>query len=46
MMVECVLWDSGMCNLYLNVVMCVVWGAVECGLDVEWCVEMWWSDLM
>ena len=43
---ECVLWDSGMCNLYLNVVMCMVWCVVVCGLDVEWCVEMWWSDLM
>ena len=36
--------DSVMCNLYLNVVMCLA--HVECGRDVEWCAEMWRSDLM
>ena len=35
-----------MCNLYLNVVMSMVWREVECGRDVEWCTEMWCSDLM
>ena len=43
---RCVLWDSVMCNLYLNVVMCMAWCEVECGRDVEGCAEMWWSDLM
>ena len=46
---ECVLWDSGMCNLYLKCgdVRGMVWGEVECGRDVEWCAETWWpSDLM
>ena len=44
---ECVLWDSVMFNLYLNVsVMCMAWCEVECGRDVEWCAEMWWGDLM
>ena len=33
------LWDSGMCNLYLNVVMRLAWCEVECGRDVEWCAE-------
>ena len=28
---------SVMCNLYLNVAMCMVWCEVECG-HVEWCV--------
>ena len=27
--------DSVMCNLYLNVVMCIAWCEVECGRDVE-----------
>ena len=40
-----VLWDSVMCNLYLNVVMCMAWCEVECGRDVEWCAGMWWGDL-
>ena len=44
--VECVLWDSAICNLHLNVVMCMVWCEVECGHYVEWCAEMWRSDLM
>ena len=35
-----------MCNLYLNVVMCMTWCEVECGHDVEWCVEIWWGDLV
>ena len=39
------LWDSGMCDLYLTVAMCMAWCAVECGSDVEWCAEMWWSEL-
>ena len=26
--------------------MCMVWCEVECERDVEWCTEMWWSDLM
>ena len=39
------LWDSGMCNLYLTVAMCMAWCAVECRPVVEWCAEMWWSDL-
>ena len=39
------LWDSGMCNLYSTVAMCMAWCAVECGPVVEWCDEMWWSDL-
>ena len=43
---ECVLWDSVMCNLTLNVVMCLAWCEVVCGRDVEWCAEMWWYDLM
>ena len=34
-----VVWDSAMYNLYPNVVMCA-WR------DVEWCAEMWWSDLV
>ena len=42
---ECVVWDSVMCNTYLNVVMCMAWCEVECGRDVEWCAEMW-SGLM
>ena len=29
---ECVLWDSVMCNLHLNLVMCMVWCEVECGM--------------
>ena len=32
-----------MCNLHLNV-MCMAWCEVECGHDVEWYAEMWWSD--
>ena len=32
------------CATYLNVVTCA-WREVECGRDVEWCAEMWWSDL-
>ena len=27
---ECVLWDSGMCNVCM----------VECGRDVEWCADV------
>ena len=42
---ECVLWDSVMCNLYFNVAMCMAWCEVQSGHDVEWCAEMW-SDLM
>ena len=34
---ECVL-----CNIYLNVAMCMAWCEVECGRDVEWCAAMWW----
>jgi len=34
------LWDSGMCNLYLTVAMCMAWCAVQCGPVVEWCAEM------
>ena len=30
------LWDSVMCNLYLNAVMCMACCEVECGRDVEW----------
>ena len=41
---EWVLGDSVMCNLYLNVVMCMAGGEVECGRDVEWCAGTWWSD--
>ena len=26
--------------------MCMAWCEVECRRDVEWCAEMWWSDLM
>ena len=26
--------------------MCMAWYEVECGHDVEWCAEMWWSGLM
>ena len=29
---ECVLWDSVMCNLYFNVVMCMAW----CKVGVMW----------
>ena len=30
-----------MCNLYLNVVMCMAWCEVKCGHDaIEWCTEM------
>ena len=32
---ECVLWDSVMCNLYFNVAMCTAWCEVQCGRDVE-----------
>ena len=45
-MVWNVLWNSVMCNFYLKVVMCMAWCTVECGHGVEWCAEMWWSDLM
>ena len=38
--------DTLMCNLYLSVAMCMAWCEVECGRDVEWCAEMWSSDLM
>ena len=26
--------------------MCMAWCVVERGRDVEWCTEMWWSELM
>ena len=35
---ECVLWDSVTCNLYLNVVMCMVCGA-------RWNVGMMWNGV-
>ena len=40
---ECVLWDSVMCNLYLNVVMCMAWCEMECGRDVRWNVGVMWN---
>ena len=36
---------SVMCNLYLNVAMCMVWCEVECG-HVKWCADMWWSHVI
>ena len=37
-----IVWrDSTVCNLYLNVVMCMARCEVECGRDVEWCAETW-----
>ena len=42
--------QCGMCGVVWNVLM---WDGqstfeceVECRRDVEWCAEMWWSDLM
>ena len=40
-----VLWDSAMCNIPECGDVCMAWCEVECGRDVEWCAEMWWSDL-
>ena len=42
---ECVPWDSGMCNLYLNVVMCMAWGGMWawCGMMCRDVVE--WFDV-
>ena len=40
------MWDNVMCDLYLNLAMCMAQCDMECVRDVEWCAEMWWSDLM
>ena len=47
--VGCVLWFEMCCGIVWCVIyiwMLCAWCGARCGHDVEWCAEMWWSDLM